>query len=225
MPRPLADLLKTDDPAWPLVQQWIAEARNPVEVLPVTQKAADAELEALQVTVRSPMGAIAYHTGGLLVDHGWVRILGSGHARLSRTITGWNRGRSTDASGQSRGFLLVADDVLGGFFAINGGGLGEDVKNVYYFAPDSLRWESLGRGYSDCVLFVLNGDLEKFYPYRWKTWRQDVQSLGGDSGFSWAPPLFTKEGQADVEGAHREPAPIDELYRLNVEHWPSQLGP
>jgi len=84
MPRPLADLLKTDDPAWPLVQQWIAEARNPVEVLPVTQKAADAELEALQVTVRSPMGAIAYHTGGLLVDHGWVRILGSGHARLPK---------------------------------------------------------------------------------------------------------------------------------------------
>jgi len=35
-------------------------------------------LVAVQVTTRSPMGAIIYETGGILVDHGWIRILGSG---------------------------------------------------------------------------------------------------------------------------------------------------
>src|SRR3954447_10348684 len=113
MPRPLAELLKVDEPAWPIVQQWIAEAKNPVEVLPAGDKAGE-ELESLQLTARSPMGAIVYHTGGLLVDHGWLRVLGSGHPRLPRATGQWNRGRAFDANGQSRGFLLVADDVLGG---------------------------------------------------------------------------------------------------------------
>src|SRR5258705_10207720 len=75
--RPLSELLNTDDPAWPLVQQWITDAKNMVEILPAPPNAAD-ELEASQVTLRSPMGAMVYHTGGLLIDHGWLRILGGG---------------------------------------------------------------------------------------------------------------------------------------------------
>jgi hypothetical protein len=33
--RPISDLINTTDPGWPLVQQWISEARNKVEVLPL----------------------------------------------------------------------------------------------------------------------------------------------------------------------------------------------
>jgi hypothetical protein len=45
-------------------------------------------LEWLQVSTRSPLGAIALHTGGLLVDHGWLRVLGGSFAwfREPRTI-------------------------------------------------------------------------------------------------------------------------------------------
>src|SRR3954466_5413961 len=75
--RNVAELLATDDPAWPLVQQWIAQAKNEVAALPAPADAV-AELEAAQVSLRSPMGAIVYHTGGLLIDHGWLRILGGG---------------------------------------------------------------------------------------------------------------------------------------------------
>src|SRR5215207_9287450 len=117
VPRPLPDLLDTDEPAWPLVQQWIAEAKNPTVILPPAPNAAD-ELLAAQVTLRSPMGAIVYHTGGLLIDGGWIRFLGSGHPRLPRSLMGWNRGRTFRESGEQPGFLLVADDAIGGFFAI-----------------------------------------------------------------------------------------------------------
>ena len=34
-------------------------------------------------------------------------------------------------------YLLVADDVLGGFFAINGGTFCGKAGNVFYYAPDS----------------------------------------------------------------------------------------
>lgn len=43
-------------------------------------------LLATQVTTRSPMGAVVYHTGGILVDHGWIRILGAGECKLMITI-------------------------------------------------------------------------------------------------------------------------------------------
>ena len=84
--RPLSELIDTEDPAWPEVQEWIAGATNPVEVLPVDRANRDSALLAIQVTTRSPMGAIVYETGGLLIDHGWVRILVSGHSGLRRSL-------------------------------------------------------------------------------------------------------------------------------------------
>ena len=91
----LHELINGDDPGWPLVQLWVREARNPVEILPRLEDAVrERALVAAQVTTRSPMGAIIYESGGILVDHGWLRILGSGHPRLPRTLPGWNLGRS-----------------------------------------------------------------------------------------------------------------------------------
>jgi hypothetical protein len=221
-PRPLSELMATDDPAWPLVQQWISEAKNEVEVL-APSPGAGAALEAIQVTLRSPMGTITYHTGGLLIDGGWIRILGSGHPRLARTISSWNLGMSVVLAGEPPPFLLIADDVLGGFFALNGGGLGPSPGHVYYHAPDTLRWESLDRGYSDFLLFCLAGDLNQFYdPYRWQGWREDVKQISGNQSLSIYPPLWTKEGK-DIERASRRAIPVKEVYELNVLEFPRQL--
>ena len=81
--RSLIDLTSTPDPAWPMVQQWVVDAPS-VQVLPAERPKADDALLQLQVTLRSPMGAVVYHTGGLLIDHGWLRVLGSGNARMTR---------------------------------------------------------------------------------------------------------------------------------------------
>src|SRR4249920_1805589 len=104
--RPLTELIDRDEPALPLVREWIASSVRPVELLPPSNVREDA-LFRTQVTTRSPMGAIVYETGGILIDHGWLRILGSGNPRLTRTLPGWNEGRSD-------GFFLVADDAIGG---------------------------------------------------------------------------------------------------------------
>ncbi len=213
--RSLQELLNTNDPAWPLVQSWVREARNPVEVLPPSDPARSEALVATQVTTRSPMGAIIYETGGLLVDHGWLRLLGSGHPRLPRSLPAWNLGRSCADLGAPPPFLLVADDVVGGFFAINGGPLGEERGNVYYFAPDSLGWETMGTGYTDFLLWCLSGELGKFYAdYRWPGWEAEVQALGGDRGFSIYPPPCTA-GPPFGERS-RGIVSLDELYRLYV---------
>jgi len=222
MPRTLNELLETDESAWPLVRSWIAQAKNPVEVLP-SSPTAGSELEAAQIAVRSPLGAIVYHTGGILIDHGWVRILGSGHPRLPRTLMGWNRGRTVDYTGYARGHMLVADDVVGGFFALNGGAFGADAGNVYYFAPHTLRWEPLNRGYTDFLRFCLDGDLAGYYSTsRWLGWASESATIGGDQAFALSPPPWTPEGK-DISKCLRKPAPLADLY-ASVINLPNHGG-
>ena len=157
--RPLHELLNLDEPGWPLVEGWIAEASHPVEVLPPAEDAGES-LVSLQVTKRSPLGAIAYYTGGLLIDHGWLRILGSGHSRLPRLLPSWNFSCGLLESNTPPPCLLIGDDVLGGFFALNGGRFAPEGHSVWYFAPDTLEWEDTEKGYTDFLHWCLVGDLE-----------------------------------------------------------------
>ena len=221
--RPIEDLINTNDPGWPLVKQWIDEAKNKVDVLVCdTVKAKEALFET-QVTTRSPMGAIVFSTGGILVDDGWIRILGSGSSRLPRSLPGWNKGKSSSNPVQKPGFYLVADDVIGGFFAINGGALGNDLGKVYYLAPDDLEWEPMEKTYTEFLLFCFSGDLEKYYGgYRWNGWRKETDSLSGDQTFNFFPPLFTKEGK-NLSKSSRKAVPIEEQYSYTLE-MKRQLG-
>lgn len=147
--RSLEELVEVSDPALPLVEECVRTAARNVEVLDCDAEAGKRSLLHLQVTARSPMGAIALHIGGLMVDFGWVRVLGAGCARLPRSIDGWNHMKTPGtAPGRIAGGLVVGDDVLGGAFAINGGGLPGRPGEVAYFAPDCLEWEGLGVGYS-----------------------------------------------------------------------------
>lgn len=176
------------------------------------------------MTVHSTLGAIIYETGGLLFDHGWVRVLGSGHPRLPRSIWDWNFGRTTQGDGPPPPFLLVADDIVGGFFAIDGGGLGMTHGHVCYFAPDTLRWESLEMGYTDFINWLLKGAVTAYYEsMRWPGWEKEIAVIGGDQTLSIAPPMWTKEGK-DVARCSRRAVPISEIYSLNVIELPRQLG-
>lgn len=215
--RTLKELLDTTSPAWPLVQEWLASASNPVEVLPRDDVSAGQVLHQLQVTTRSPLGAVAHETGGLLVDRGWLRILGSGGARMRGSLSSWNALGPHQAVASTQGMLLVAHDVLGGFFALDGGALGEGRGGAFYFAPDSLKWEDLGRGYSDLLAFFLGGDLSGFYgDSRGAGWSEDVSRLSPDEGFSMHPPLWTAEGK-DLARVSKRPVPMTELLNIQLE--------
>ncbi len=215
--RPLSELINTAEDAWPMVKAWIDTATNGVEILPVDSAQAATALHETQVTTRSPMGAVVYQTGGLLVDGGWLRILGGGSKKLPRTLPGWNSGRTMDSLGNAHPGYLIADDAAGGFFFLNGGALGEDVGNVYYLSPDNLDFEPLEINYSQFLWFCFQEDLASFYAaVRWKGWQKDAAALPGDSVFSFAPFLFTKEGK-DIEKTHRGIVPVDEQYNFTMD--------
>jgi hypothetical protein len=212
----LQELIDREDPAWPLVQQWITEATNHVEILPPLDNAArEKALLDTQVTTRSPMGAIIYESGGLLVDHGWLRILGSGHPCLPRSLPAWNFERSFSASGERPSFLLVADDVVGGFFAIDGGGLGLERGKICYLPPDTLVWENTEKGYSDFLGWSFRGDLAMYYEtMRWPGWQKDLQTIRGDDAFGFIPPLCMSD--LPIDKRSREVVSAAKIYELHV---------
>ncbi|MFT3822965.1 MAG: DUF2625 domain-containing protein [Chitinophagaceae bacterium] len=214
--RPITDLINTQEPGWDLVKNWIDSATNKVEILPADSVRARETLYQAQVTTRSPMGAIIYTTGGLLIDHGWIRIIGSGHPRLNRSIHDWNKNKAFDENGNSKKIYLIADDAIGGFFALNGGALGENIGKVYYLAPDNLLWEPTDLTYSSFLTFCFTGNLNDFYKdYRWKDWQKEVSTLPGDKVFNFYPPLWTKEGK-NLDKTSRKTIPVEEQYQVNM---------
>ena len=221
--RPIEELINENDSGWPFVTEWIKSAKNKVEILSVDKQKAKDALYKTQVTTRSPMGSIVFETGGILVDNGWIRILGSGSEKLKRNLPEWNLGKGFAEFGQPSSFLLLADDAIGGFFLLNGGGLGKDLGKIYYLAPDNLEFEPLNLTYTDFLNFCFNNDLDEFYKgYRWKTWKDDVAKLDCDRVFNFVPYLWTKEGK-NIEKISKKDVPIEEQYNLNLD-FRKQLG-
>ncbi|GCE19059.1 DUF2625 domain-containing protein [Dictyobacter kobayashii] len=214
--RTIKELINTEDPGWPLVQEQIAAARNQVEILPAERARREAILLQLQVTTRSPMGAIAWETGGILIDHGWLRFLGSGHARMQGDLSSWNTVGALSEDYIINGGLLIAHDVVGGFFVLNGGAFPGKLGTVFYFAPDNLGWTATNKTYSELLQWALSGNLELFYQdVRWPDWQTEVSALSGDQGISFAPFIFTKEGS--VATSSRRPVPMYELWQLHLD--------
>ena len=215
--RPLTELINKESDTWDLVQGWIKNAKNVVQVLPKDSAKADEELYKTQVTTRSPMGTVIHETGGILVDNGWIRILGSGSSQLNRSVMEWNKGKSYQQQGEQPSFLLIADDVIGGFYAINAGGLDLTGKGkVFYYGPDDIKWVNTDMSYSDFLNFCFSGNLKEYYRgLRWTNWKKDVAETDGDSGFVFYPFLWSKEGKKDINKNSRKKVTISEIWALN----------
>lgn len=183
-------------PAWPLVSSWIDTAVNRVEVLPPDPDHRGAVLRTLGITPASSMGAVVAETGGLLVDHGWIRILGGAGRRMRGDLSTWNGFGPAPVSPAIHGLLVVAHDAAGGVFAIDRGALGAGRNDVWYLGPDDLRWVAVHRGYSYFLEWTCTGDVAGFAGrLRWEGWKEDVASAGVDRAFVASPARWTAEGR------------------------------
>jgi hypothetical protein len=204
----IEQLIDLKEPALAQIREWLLSAKNDCTLLPPSAERAEV-LRHSQVTTRSTMGAVAYETGGVLINHGWLRFLGSGHSCFKRTLPDWNRNKANHC-------YFIADDAVGGFFAINGGAFGTDLNNVYYWPPDAFEWESTNLGYTDFFHWTLTGDLEKFYSgTRWSDWEKDVSVLSADRCFAFYPPLWTREGAAEL--SYRSTVPVEEAFGAKTD--------
>lgn len=156
--------------AWPVVARAIAQAPYPVEVQPVDGARAAACLARLGVTVRSWLGAVIAESGGLLIDHGWLRVLGGGSADLPDVATA----NGLPAASITR--FGVGFDVLGGQFALT-------ARGIEYLGPGALAWEWLGVDYAAWLAGMLSGGTDELYAaLRWDGWQAEVAAVSVDHG-------------------------------------------
>ncbi len=207
MPQTLHDLTSVDDPAGPLLRQWLESGDVDAQVLDVEPGRRDQCLVGLQVTLRSVLGALAYETGGVLVDHGWLRLLGGGHGALPSLY----EALGLDDASSAPDYIVLGWDVVGGVFALDGGGLRGVKGHVCYYAPDALQWEDLEFGHAEFVRWTLTGGLSTFAgDLRWEGWEAHTSLVPLDEVYRSEPPLWTSEGQV-VDEADRRPVRVDEL--------------
>ncbi len=212
------ELAAAADPAWPVIEQLAAAAAVPVNVVP----SGDADsgprtLYRLQVTVHSFLGAVAGHCGAILVDHGWLRLLGSGLDGLPSLSDANGLGEPTERS-TAPGHLIVAYDVLGGTFALNGGGLPGEPGEICYLGPDTLAWTPIGLpGHSGLVQWALAGGIEEtFADLRWPGWEEQAEAARPGQGITAFPPLWAAESR-DGSAVSRKIISLAELVACHAE--------
>ncbi len=175
------------------MQRWVAQAANDATVLAAHPQAGPAALEALGVSDRSLLGALAVNTGGIAVDHGWLRVLGG------PSLLEWRD--------RLDGGFVVGHDVVAGFYAVD-----KQEGEVRYLAPDTLEWVGTEMGHSEWVHWTLAGDIADFYAnLRWPGWEDESGPLEPDQGLEIDPAPFTRAGRVIADAQHT-PAPMTALW-------------
>lgn len=167
------------------------------------------EIQEIGASPESVLGAVIVNTCGIVFDK-WVFVIGQSSDNYG--ILNFGEKMNYDSSG----LLVVATDIVGGIFALNMGRFPEDQGLVWYFAPDTLEWESLEMKYSQFIAWLAQGDLSGYYSsMRWTDWRKDAESVGSGEGILIYPYLWAKE--CNIETASKKVVPLKELLGMNEE--------
>ncbi|MFD0713026.1 DUF2625 domain-containing protein [Paenibacillus sp. GCM10027626] len=209
-PLSVKELVDRKNHAWEEALDILNKGKNQYTIASREPDTAEDTLYRLQVSTRSYLGAVAYETGGIIIDHGWITLLGAGGSGVYGSLTSWN-GLAEDISVHPlEGMLVVAYDAAGGFFALDTGRFGR-TGYIYYFAPDTLEWESTELAYSGFLSWLANGDLELFYQtFRWEGWQAEIKQLEPGQVFAYYPPLWSEEGSGETSS--KAPVPVAEVW-------------
>ena len=113
--------------------------------------------------------------------------------------------------------FIVAYDIWGGIFALNNGDFSGDTRNLWYMAPDTLRWENLNSHYSQFVYWACSEKIDEFYKdFFWTGMKRDTESIGEMQAVLFYPFLWSNE--CTVETASKKIVPLKELIALNAEY-------
>ena len=172
-------------------------------------------LDILKITSKSALGSILFNTCGITVDN-WIRVLGSENQE-NRGLLSYNKINENGVANVIKKMLIVADDVVGGVFALNAGKFLDGIGDVWYFAPDTLQWEALEMKYSEFISWIAMGNIDEFYSsLRWNRWKDDVSNLTFDEAILVYPFLWSSKVQ--IEKADKKIVPAEELLNINQEY-------
>ncbi|MFG1997290.1 DUF2625 family protein [Actinoplanes sp. NPDC048988] len=190
------DVVEDHHAAWQALAELLTRSFAAPRILPADQETALASVRQLHVAASSPLGALALNSGGILLHDGWLRIFGGSPSPdecLPSILEVNDFPAAADDLWVPIAGLIVAHDVLGGVFFLNGlrpaAGRPGVPGEVIYFDPSSLRWRRMRMSHGEWLDWCLSGDLPHFYNRRlWPGWREDVLALRADQGIVVSAP-------------------------------------
>jgi hypothetical protein len=175
------------DKSSPTLEENLARSRVEVHMFPALNNHQDTEdaLEAAGLARGSLLATLLKLSNGMILDGGWIRILGLTERACGRSLAGWNQDASwREAWGDGlRGKLCFADDPLGNQYAIN---LGEDGRGNWHVCLGSVvdhSWKGLDCTFGQWLERVFAGKHVEWYdPDLLPTWRAAAEARGVEAG-------------------------------------------
>jgi Protein of unknown function DUF2625 len=222
--RDMDELVDVVNPAWPGVSAGLDCSFAHYTVLPPDPDRCQATLHQLQVTSRSPLGAITLNTGGILMHDGWLRIYGGsggGPSGLPSMAEVNGFPAAVDPDWRPSAGLIIAHDVLGGAFALNGmepeeHGRPGSPGGVVYFSPSTLTWQDLEMGHTDWLSWIVDDATSHYYSLLWPAWRAEATELKLREGISVFPFLWSEQAQQDMAATTRKAVPFGQILELHA---------
>lgn len=220
--RDFADLLDTPDSAWLSLIDSLDSSFARHTVLRAHPDQCRTTFAQLQVSPGSLLGALALHSGGILLHDGWLRIYGGsggGYAGLPGLAEVNRFPAQVEPGWQPPARLVLAHDVLGGVFALSGMQAASDrdrsvQDHVEFFSPLTLAWQDLGMGHRDWLDWLMHdGAVAHYRDLLWPTWRTEVAELRLRDGIAVFPGLWTEEAQEKIGETMRHPMPMEQILR------------
>ena len=206
---------KIDNDLWQEINNMLRSSNRKIDLNLDESKDGIKALDILKITSKSVLGSIILNTSGIVIDN-WIRIFGH-NSNINRGIIEYNVIEENGVATKVIKMLIVADDVVGGIFALNAGRFSEGIGKVWYFAPDTLEWESLEMEYSEFIAWTTQGNIDEFYStMRWSTWKEDCKNVKFNDAILIYPFLWSNEIQ--LEKADKKIVPSEELLKLNQEY-------
>lgn len=197
---------------WTKIKNMLNKSEYKLDIFDGNVEKGQADCEKLNIPKDLVLECVIKNCNGICIDN-WIRILGQ--ESEERHGVAYYNGLSEDDC--LSGMFVVANDVVGGIYAINIARFENDRDIVWYFAPDTLEWESLEINYTEFLAFAAHGDLEGFYKsMRWNNWKAECEGIGFDEGYSIYPFLWANECKIDT--ADKRKVPFEEIMNLNFDN-------
>ena len=163
-------------------------------------------LRKMGIPEASTIGQVMLNMRRLIVS-GYLRVHGSEIPQISEMVKKYHPGNK----------IVVATDIWGGIFAIGNGDFSGDTSIMWYYAPETLQWESMDITYAEFIPWVFTPKFEEYHmSFMWKDMEEMLETLSADQGVLIYPFLWSKE--CNLMTATKKAVPMEELIALNADY-------
>ena len=199
---------------WNEIIEMFNNSTSKIKLVSAEENIGESIVSQLGLNKATTLSTIICNVSGITVDN-IIRIIGQGNQKMIGVdkINAIVNGKPS----KIRDMLIIGTDIFGGIYAMNMTEINGVIGNIFYFAPDTLAWESMDMKYSQFLYWTVHGNVNEFYSsMKWNGWEQIAVSTGFNEGILVYPFLWSKE--INIETASKKIVPFEELININMEY-------